>query len=251
MAKSWKMPKWFYQLGSPRWFYDISGRLLPWFSVAAGVLLIAGAVWGLAFAPADYQQGNSFRIIYIHVPSAVLAQSCYMLMAVAGAINLIWKMKVADMIATCCAPIGISLAILALATGAIWGKPTWGAWWVWDARLTSMLILLFLFIGVYALHSAIEDEVTAGKAAAVLSLVGLVNIPIIKYSVEWWNTLHQASTFKVTEKPTMPPEMYLPLILMVVGFYCFFAVTLMMRTRAEVLRREKRAGWVRELVEAN
>jgi heme exporter protein C len=249
MAKTWKMPKWFYQLGSPRWFYEISGRLLPWFSIAAALLLIVGAVWGLAYAPADYQQGNSFRIIYIHVPAAVLAQSAYMLMAVAGAINLIWKMKVADMVAKSCAPIGATLAVLALATGAIWGKPTWGAWWVWDARLTSMLILLFLYIGVYALYSAIENEITAGQAGAVLALVGLVNIPIIKYSVEWWNTLHQASTFKVTEKPAMPPEMYLPLILMVLGFYSFFAVALMLRTRAEVLRRERRAGWVQQLVE--
>ncbi|WP_242521657.1 heme ABC transporter permease [Motiliproteus sp. SC1-56] len=251
MAKKWKMPKWFYQLGSPRWFYDISDRLLPWFAIPAVLLLVIGAVWGLAFAPADYQQGNSFRIIYVHVPSAVLAQSAYMLMAVAGAINLIWKMKVADMVAKSCAPIGATLAVLALATGAIWGKPTWGAWWVWDARLTSMLILLFLYIGVYVLYSAIENEVKAGQAGAVLALVGLVNIPIIKYSVEWWNTLHQPSTFKVTEKPAMPPEMYLPLILMVLGFYCFFAVALMLRTRAEVLRRERRSGWVQQLVEAS
>lgn len=249
MAKTWKMPKWFYQLGSPRWFYEISGRLLPWFSIVAALLLIVGAAWGLAFAPADYQQGNSFRIIYIHVPAAVLAQSAYMLMAVAGAINLIWKMKVADMVAKSCAPIGATLAVLALATGAIWGKPTWGAWWVWDARLTSMLILLFLYIGVYALYSAIENEITAGQAGAVLALVGLVNIPIIKYSVDWWNTLHQPSTFKITEKPAMPPEMYLPLIVMIIGFYSFFAVVLMLRTRAEVLRRERRAGWVRQLVE--
>lgn len=246
--KKW-MPRWFYQLASPRWSYDIMGKLLPGFAVVAALLLISGTVWALLFAPEDYQQGNSFRIIYIHVPSAILAQSCYMLMAIAGAIGLIWKMKVADMVAKSCAPIGASIAILALATGAIWGKPTWGSWWVWDARLTSMLILLFLYLGVIALHSAIESEVTAAKSSAVLALVGLVNIPIIKYSVDWWNTLHQPATFTLTEKPAMPAEMWVPLLIMVIGFYCFFAVSLMMRTRNEILYRERRASWVKELIE--
>ncbi|MDF2181380.1 heme ABC transporter permease [Neptuniibacter sp. CAU 1671] len=246
--KKW-LPRWFFQLASPRWCYDITGKLLPGFVIAMLLLLVTGIVWALMFAPADYQQGNSFRIIYIHVPSAILAQSCYMLMAIAGAIGLIWKMKVADMVAKSCAPIGATIAIMALATGAIWGKPTWGSWWVWDARLTSMLILLFLYLGVIALHSAIENEVTAAQSAAVLSLVGLVNIPIIKYSVEWWNTLHQPATFKLTEKPAMPPEMWVPLLVMVIGFYCFFAVSLMLRLRNEILQRERRAGWVRELIE--
>lgn len=246
--KKW-MPRWFYQLASPRWSYEIMGKLLPGFAVAAALLLIGGIIWALAFAPEDYQQGNSFRIIYIHVPSAILAQSCYMLMAVAGAIGLIWKMKVADMVAKSCAPIGASIAILALATGAIWGKPTWGSWWVWDARLTSMLILLFLYLGVIALHSAIESEATAAQSSAVLALVGLVNIPIIKYSVDWWNTLHQPATFTLTERPAMPAEMWVPLLIMVIGFYCFFAVSLMMRTRNEILHRERRSSWVRELIE--
>ena len=245
--KKW-MPRWFYQLASPRWCYRICGKLLPWFMAVALLLLIGGTAWALLFAPADYQQGNSFRIIYLHVPSAILAQSCYLLMAVAGAVGLIWKMKVADMVAKSCAPIGASLAVLALLTGAIWGKPTWGSWWVWDARLTSMLILFFLYLGVMALNSAIESESTAAQATAVLALVGLVNIPIIKYSVEWWNTLHQSATFKLTEKPAMPAEMWLPLLVMVIGFYAFFAVTLMLRLRNEILRRERRAGWVRELL---
>ncbi|MBA4501033.1 heme ABC transporter permease [Marinobacterium sp. 3-1745] len=243
------MPRWFYQLASPRWCYQITGKLLPWFAVAALVLLVGGSVWALAFAPADYQQGNSFRIIYLHVPSAILAQSAYMLMAVAGAIGLIWKMKVADMVLKSAAPIGASMAVLALATGAIWGKPTWGSWWVWDARLTSMLILFFLYLGVMALNSAIENESTAAQASAVLALVGLVNIPIIKYSVEWWNTLHQPATFKLTEKPAMPVEMWLPLLVMVIGFYCFFAVSLMQRLRNEIIWRERRTGWVRELLD--
>lgn len=246
-GKNW-MPRWFYQLASPRWCYQITGKLLPGFSIAALLLIVGGTIWGLAFAPPDYQQGNSFRIIYLHVPTAYMAQSIYMTMAIAGAIGLIWKMKVADMVAKCCAPIGASLAILALATGAIWGKPTWGSWWVWDARLTSMLILLFLYFGVMALNSAIESESTSAQSTAILALVGLVNIPIIQYSVDWWNTLHQPATFKITEKPAMPPEMWVPLLLLVIGFYCFFAVTLMMRLRNEILRRERRSGWVRELL---
>ncbi|RVU30290.1 heme ABC transporter permease [Neptunomonas marina] len=245
--KKW-MPRWFYQLASPKWCYQITGKLLPIFAWLALLCLGVGIVWALAFAPPDYQQGNSFRIMYLHVPAAILAQSCYMLMAIAGAIGLIWKMKVADMAAFAAAPIGASMAVLALATGAIWGKPTWGSWWVWDARLTSMLILLFLYLGVMALYAAMENPNTAAKAASILSLVGLVNIPIIKYSVEWWNTLHQPATFKLTEKPAMPVEMWLPLLIMVIGFYCFFAVSLMMRLRNEILRREKRASWVRELI---
>jgi len=244
-----KFPRWFYQLASPRWFYDITSKLLPWFSIVALLLIVTGTIWGLVFAPADYQQGNSFRIIYIHVPTAILAQSCYMLMAVAGAIGLIWKIKIAHVIAKSCAPIGASMAVLALVTGAIWGKPTWGAWWVWDARLTSMLVLFFLYVGVIALTSAYEHVASGDKAAAVLALVGMVNIPIIKYSVEWWNTLHQGATFKMTEKPAMPPEMWIPLLIMIIGFYCFFAVILMSRARTEVLRRENKSDWVKSLVE--
>ncbi|MGB0662159.1 MAG: heme ABC transporter permease [Pontibacterium sp.] len=249
MAASNKwLPKWFFQLASPRWAYQFFNTLIPYFAVAAALLLSVGVVWGLFFAPPDYQQGNSFRIIYVHVPAAILAQSCYMLMALAGAIGLIWKMKVADMVAKSVAPIGVSMAILALLSGAIWGKPTWGTWWEWDARLTSMLILMFLYFGVIALNAAIENQTSAAQATAVLSLVGLVNIPIIKYSVEWWNTLHQPATFTLTEKPAMPAEMWLPLLVMVLGFYCLFAVCLMLRTRNEILEREKRAGWVAEVL---
>lgn len=239
---------WFHRLGSPRWFYDISGRWLPLLAVAAALLIVSGTVWALLFAPEDYQQGNSFRIIYIHVPSAFLAQSCYLLMAVAGAIGLIWKMKLADMAAKSCAAIGASFTLLALVTGAVWGKPTWGTWWVWDARLTSMLILFFLYLGIVALHSAISDKDQAAKATAVLALVGLVNIPIIKYSVEWWNTLHQPASLTLTKKPAMPPEMWVPLLVMILGFYCFFAAVLIMRTRLEILVREWRTSWVRELL---
>lgn len=242
------MWRWFHKLGSPKWFYAISGRWLPWFAVAALLLLTVGTVWALMFAPADYQQGNSYRIIYIHVPAAFLAQSGYVMMAIAGAIGLIWKMKLADVMAKCCAPIGASFTLLALVTGAVWGKPTWGAWWVWDARLTSMLVLLFLYLGVVALQSAFTDRNQAARASALLSLVGLVNIPIIKYSVEWWNTLHQPASLTLTQKPTMPAEMWVPLLIMVAGFYCFFTVVLFMRARVELLDRERRTGWVKDII---
>ena len=236
---------WFHKLGSPKWFYEISSLWLRGLSVAAILLILVGTVWGLAFAPPDYQQGNSFRIIYIHVPAAFLAQSCYLMMAVAGLVGLVWKMKLADVALQQAAPIGAWMTFTALLTGAVWGKPTWGAWWVWDARLTSMLILLFLYFGVIALGQAITNRDSAAKACAVLALVGAVNIPIIKYSVDWWNTLHQPATFTVTGKASMAPEMWLPLLLMVLGFYCFFGAVLLLRMRLEVLRREARTSWVK------
>jgi heme exporter protein C len=238
----------FHRFGSPKWFFYLGGRLLPWFAWTAGILLVIGVVWGLAFAPADYQQGNSFRIMYVHVPAAFVAQSCYLMMALCAAVSLIWKMKLMGMLIKAAAPIGASFTFLALFTGAVWGKPTWGTWWVWDARLTAMLILLFLYFGVIALQSAIENAVSSSRATAVLVLVGVVNIPIIKYSVDWWNTLHQPASFKLTEKPAMPMEMWLPLLVMVLGFYCYFTTVLFLRTRNEILRRERRTQWVRELV---
>lgn len=235
---------WFHKLGSPKWFYQISSRWLPWLAVAAVLLISTGLIWGLAFAPADYQQGNSFRIIYIHVPAAMLAQSCYIMLAVAGVVGLVWKMKLADVALQCAAPIGAWMTFIALLTGAIWGKPTWGTWWVWDARLTSMLILLFLYFGIIALGQSISNRDSSAKACAVLAIVGVINIPIIKYSVEWWNSLHQVATFKLTERPAMPAEMWMPLLVMVLGFYCFFACVLMVRMRLEVLKRESRSSWV-------
>ncbi|CAM3223622.1 heme exporter protein CcmC [Ectopseudomonas mendocina] len=240
---------WFHKWGSPKWFYEMSGRWLPWLSIAAVLLTVAGLVWGLAFAPPDYQQGNSFRIIYIHVPAAFLAQSIYVTLAVAGLVGLVWKMKLADVALQQAAPIGAWMTAIALLTGAIWGKPTWGTYWVWDARLTSMLILLFLYFGVIALGNAISNRDSAAKACAVLAIVGVINIPIIKYSVEWWNSLHQTATFKVTEKPAMPVEMWLPLLLAVLGFYCFFGAVLLYRMRLEVLKREARSSWVKTEVQ--
>ena len=242
--------KWtfFHKLGSPKWFFEISGKLLPWFIVIGISLLVIGTIWGLAFAPKDYQQGDSFRIIYLHVPSAILAQSCYLMMAVSALVSLVWKMKLADVFISSAAPIGALFTFLALFTGAVWGKPTWGTWWVWDARLTAMLVLLFLYFGVMSLQAAIEDQQLSSKATAILVLVGVVNIPIIKYSVEWWNTLHQPATFKLTEKPAMVPEMWVPLLIMVLGIYCFFSAVVILRMRNEILMRERKAKWVQRLV---
>lgn len=237
----------YHRLGSPQWFYGLSQRWIPWLIGITTVLAIVGLVLGLLFAPADYQQGNSYRIIFIHVPAALIAQSAYMIMAISGAFFLIWRMKIAAWVATAIAPVGASFCLVALVTGAIWGKPTWGTWWVWDARLTSMLVLLFLYFGVIAIRKAMEGDDLGYKASAILALVGLVNIPIIKYSVDWWNTLHQPATLKLTEKPSMHPDMLVPLLVMIVATYLFFALLVVLRTRNEILWHERKRKWVKKL----
>ncbi|MBK1885551.1 MULTISPECIES: heme ABC transporter permease CcmC [Marinobacter] len=242
------MWQFFHKLGSPKWFFGISTRFMPWLLAGGLLLLMAGVVWGLAFAPKDYLQGNSYRIIFIHVPTAFMAQSIYIMMASAALVTLVWRMKLADVFVKAVAPVGLVLTFLALFTGAVWGKPTWGTWWIWDARLTSMLILLFLYGGVIALDRAINDEKSAARAVAVLVLVGVVNIPIIKYSVDWWNTLHQPATFKLTEKPSMPAEMWVPLLLSVLGLYLIFGWLACVRMQTEILSREQRTRWVKEFV---
>lgn len=234
--------------GAPRSFYGMSGKLLPWLALLSLGLIAVGAVWGLLFVPPDYKQGNSFRIIYIHVPAAAVAMAGYMLMAVAGAISLIWRMKLADMVVKSCAPVGAALTALALLTGSIWGKPTWGAWWVWDARITSVLVLLFLYLGVIVLHESYENKEAAGKACAVLALVGAVNIPIIYWSVEWWYSLHQPASISFTGESSIHPDMLRPLFVTIAGFYCFFAYVLLLYVRAEILYRERNTRWVQALV---
>ncbi|MBB3141995.1 heme ABC transporter permease [Halomonas organivorans] len=238
-----------HKLGSPKGFYAISARWLTPLWLAAAALILIGGTWGLAFSPADYQQGDSFRIIYVHVPAAFLAQSIFVAMAAAGFVFMVWKIKLADMAAAMMAPLGAGMTFVALFSGAVWGVPTWGTWWQWDARLTSMLILFFLYIGVIALRGAFASRDGGARAASVLAMVGVINIPIIKYSVEWWYTLHQPATFSITSKPAMPAAMWLPLLLMVLGFYCFFIAVTLMRTRSEILRRESSKRWVRALVE--
>lgn len=242
------MFNWFHRLGSPKTFFEMSGSWLPWLTLLSAILLLGGMTWALLFVPPDYQQGHSVRIMYIHVPAAILAQSGYVMMAGAAAVFLIWRMKLADMAVAAIAPLGASITFLALVTGAIWGKPTWGTWWVWDARLTSTLVLFFLYVGMIALRSALDRQATAGRACAILALVGAVNLPVIKYSVEWWYTLHQPASFSLTEKPAMPIEMWLPLLVMVVAYYLFFITTWISRLRNEILNRERDTEWVRKWV---
>ena len=239
-----------HKLGSPRWFYQITRNWVRGFGAMAAVLLIVGCVWGLAFAPPDYQQGNSFRIMYVHVPAAMVSQSLYLGMGVAGFIGLVWRMKLADVAIAATLPLGITLTALALFSGSVWGRPTWGSWWEWDGRTVSTLVMLFLYLGIYALREAIAEADLRARAAALVSLVGTVNIPVIKYSVEWWNTLHQPASFTLTEKPAMPAEMWLPLLVMVLGFYCFAGHNVLSRMRLEILRREANTRWVAELFAA-
>lgn len=240
----------FHKLGSPPYFYVIAGKLVPWLGWICAGLLVAGLYGGLVLAPPDYQQGESYRIIFIHVPSAWMSLFIYVVMAVSGAVGLIWRIKVAEAVAAASAPVGAWFTFLALITGSLWGKPMWGTYWVWDARLTSELILLFLYLGVIGLHSAIEDRRTASRATAVLSLVGLVNIPIIHYSVEWWNTLHQGATITKFGAPSIHLSMLVPLLIMALGFKLYYFMVLLMRSRTEVLERERGSAWVREVVQA-
>jgi heme exporter protein C len=212
--------------------------------------MAVGLYWGLVVAPTDYQQGDSYRIIFIHVPAAWMSLFIYMVMASASAIGLIWRIKLAEVIAIASAPIGASFTFLALVTGSLWGKPMWGAWWVWDARLTSELLLLFLYLGVIALYNAVDDKRTAARATGILALVGVVNIPIIHYSVEWWNTLHQGPTVTKFDAPSIALSMLIPLLLMAVAFKLYYAVLVLLRARCEVLERERNSKWVEELVEA-
>jgi heme exporter protein C len=241
---SWQ---WFHRLGSPRWFYEKTSSWLPWLGALAFLFLAVGTVWGLAYAPADFKQGNSYRIIYIHVPAAFLALAGYYVMAIAGAVGLIWRMKLPFMIMKSAAPIGAVLTFISLVTGSIWGKPTWGTWWEWDARITSMLILFFLYLGMIALQQAYQNKENADKTSAILALVGMVNIPIIYKSVDWWNTLHQPATIKFTSESTIHWTMLYPLLTMVIGFYLFYAVALILQTRAEILSREGKTQWVNDL----
>jgi len=243
--------QWFHRLGSPRWFYEKSASWMPWLGVLAVFMLVLGSIWGLGYAPPDAKQGNSYRIIYIHVPASFLALAGYYIMAISGAVGLIWRMKLSFMVMKCAAPVGAVLTFVSLVTGAIWGKPTWGTWWEWDARITSMLVLFFLYLGIIALQEAYKNQDSADKTSAILSLVGMVNIPIIYKSVDWWYTLHQPATLKLTEKSSIDPSMAYPLIWMIIAFYVTYAWLLLMRTRVEILEREKRTRWVKDLVTQN
>lgn len=234
---------------APKNFYPFAGKLIPWIGFAAVVTLAFGLYLGLFVAPPDYQQGQSYRIIFIHVPSAWMSMFVYVVMAAAGAVSLVWKTKLAEVLASACAPIGASFTLITLVTGSLWGKPMWGTWWAWDARLTSELILLFLYIGVMALQASIDDPRRAARAAAVLALVGVVNIPVIHFSVEWWNTLHQPASVSKLGMPSIHPSMLAPLLLMAVGFKLYFIALVLVRMRYQILERERHTQWVAQVME--
>ena len=240
--------KFIHRFASPPFFYRFSAKAIPWFVGLFLVFLIYGLYGGLVVAPADYQQGESYRIIYIHVPAAWLSLFVYMVMATSAAIALIWRIKLSDVVLISSAPIGAMFTFVALVTGSIWGKPMWGTWWEWEARLTSELILLFIYLGIIALYNAVEDKRIASRAVAILTLVGVVNIPIIHYSVEWWNTLHQGPTVTKFDKPSIHLSMLLPLLSMAIAFKLYYGMTLLARARNELLQRERNAGWVKEML---
>ncbi len=242
------MFRWFHKLASTKNFYRLAEIMTPLLAVACALLIGVGLYQGLFVAPTDYEQGESYRIIYVHVPSAWMSMFIYMVMAFCSLLFLVWKMKLADIVAEVSAPLGASFTFLALVTGSLWGKPMWGTWWEWDARLTSELILLFIYIGYMALRSSIENKSSAARAAAILALVGVVNIPIIHYSVEWWNTLHQPASITKLGKPSIHISMLIPLLLMALGFTLFYFVTMLLKTRNVILEREVNSAWVRERI---
>ena len=223
-------------LANPTRFLDLSGKALPWLAPLA--LLVVGAGLAMGFmAPEDYQQGTTVRIMYIHVPFAWISMMCYMVMAVAALGTLVWKHPLADVALKAAAPIGATFTALALITGSIWGKPMWGAWWVWDGRLTSVFILFLMYLGLIALTRALDDPARSARAAAILTLVGVVNIPIIKFSVDWWNTLHQPASVIRMDGPTIDGEFLRPLLVMAIAFTLFFFTLHILAMRNEILRR--------------
>ena len=243
---------WFHKLASPPHFYRLSAKMIPWFAVPGIALVVYGSYAGLFLAPVDYQQGDAFRIIYVHVPSAYLSMMTYMVMAISAGIGLIWRIKLSHAVAAAAAPLGAWFTFLALITGSIWGRPMWGTWWEWgDPRLTSQLLMLFIYFGYMALRTAIDDPLKADRASAVLAMVGAVNIPIIHFSVEWWSSLHQGATLVREGGPAMPVEMLYPLLANIAGFTFLFGALVLGRVRTEVLFRERRKRWVRNLMLAD
>lgn len=237
-----------YQLASPKLYYQLSGRIIPWLKWSALIFLLIGVVWGLVFAPPDYQQGNAFRIIYVHVPCAFLSMALYGFLGFLSILLIVWRIKLAGIMLRSVAQVGASMAFLALITGSIWGKPMWGTWWVWDARLTSELILFLLYAAVIATAHAFQHKSEGDKVVAILCLVGLIDLPIIHYSVYWWNTLHQGSTLLSLSKPKIDNQMLYPLLMMLVGFALYSAFIIVARSRNELLWRERRQKWVKKIV---
>jgi heme exporter protein C len=239
--------RFFISLAAPKTCYQVLGELLPWTTTACLILITYGSIAGLFWAPADYQQGEAFRIIYVHVPCAILSLSIYTVIFLSSVLFLVWRIKIADRVAEASGVCGATFTLIALITGAIWGKPIWGTFWVWDARLTAELILLFLYSGYLGLRVAYRHHYNAARAAAILAIVGMVDIPIVHFSVEWWETLHQGATITRFAKPTMATEMLYPLLAMIAGFALFYLSLLFYRMRSLILYRERQTQWVQAL----
>lgn len=240
------MWKWLHPLANPARLYPLCEHLLPWFSFAGLLCLSFGWIWGFAFAPADYQQGDSYRIIYLHVPAAICSLAIYMSMAIAAVAGTVWQIKTANLAAAAMAPTGAVFTFIALVTGSAWGKPMWGTWWIWDARLTSELILLFLYLGIIGLYSAFDNKQVAGRAAGILILVGVVNLPVIHYSVAWWNTLHQGSSGMLQQ--SIAPGMRTPLRWSMLGYWLLFVALTLLRLRNLLLITDRHRSWVANVV---
>ena len=234
-----------FRFAAPQAFFPLAGKLIPWFSVLAGVLALAGLYIAFFVAPTDHQQGEAYRIIFIHVPAAWMSMFLYVVMAGWAGLGLALNTRLSGMMASALAPTGAMFTFVALWSGALWGRPTWGAYWVWDARLTSELVLLFLYLGFIALKGAIPDPVRADRAGAILALVGVVNVPIIYFSVQWWNTLHQGASVSLTRAPSMAATMLLGMLLMALAAWMYSFATAFSRVRAIILERERDAEWVR------
>lgn len=238
-----------YRLASPPSFFQITQRLLTSLGVLAALFLIIGVIWGLFFSPPDYQQSDAFRIIYLHVPAAFMSMAIYGFMAFCALLNLIWEIKISGFMLRAAAPMGASMALLALTTGSIWGKPMWGTWWIWDARLTAEFILLLIYCAVLAVNAAFKQSPAQDKLASILILIGLVDLPVIHYSVYWWNTLHQGSTLIAFSKPKIALTMLYPLLCSLVGFALFCAWIILHKARIEILLKHKKQAWVKNIWE--
>ena len=235
-----------HKYASARYFYPLATRLQPWTGWLALLLIVYGLYLALFVAPPDYQQKDTVRIMFIHVPSAWMSMFIYALMAGSAAISLVWKIKLTDTFTREAAAVGASFTLLALLTGSLWGKPMWGTWWVWDARLTSELLLFFLYLGYIALQASIEDPRRAARAGRLLVLIGVVNLPVIHFSVEWWNTLHQPASVGRLGGPTIHPDILMPLLVMATAFTVFFFYIILVRMRAAILEQEAGSTWLRE-----
>ena len=238
-----------YYFASPATFYPLAGKLVPWFALLAAALCAVGLYISFFVAPTDFQQGEGYRIIFIHVPAAWMSMFIYVVMAFWSAIGLAWNTRLSFVMARALAPTGAMFTFVALWTGAFWGKPMWGAWWVWDARLTSELILLFLYVGYMALQAAIDDPRRADRAGALLNLVGVINIPIIYFSVKWWNTLHQGSSVSLTRAPSMAQTMLWGMLIMALAAWMYTLAVALARARTLILDRERRTEWARAVLE--